>query len=95
MCRLYVVEGIDRFTRAKYAGRHAAAFMAGYVLSGRVEAAARRINRYLSDHGRAAEALAACTVLTEAWARTSRHPRRSPAAPIELHHAFLTFQAAP
>ena len=91
LCRLYVVDGIDRFASGKYAERHAVAFMAGYVLSGSVDAAAGRINRYLSDHDRAAECLTACTALSAAWARSSRHSRRPPAAPIDLHHAFLTF----
>ena len=95
LCRLYVVEGMDRFKTGQYADRHAVAFMAGYVLSGSVEAAARGINRYLSGRGRAGECLRACTVLAETWARSSRHPRQPPAAPIDLHHAFLTFQATP
>ncbi len=95
LCRLYVVDGIDRFARGKYAERHAVAFMAGYVLSGTVGAVTSRINRYLSGRGRAAEHLNPCTVLAQAWARSSRHPRHPPAAPIELHHAFLTVQAVP
>lgn len=95
LCRLYVVEGIDRFTGAKYAGRHTVAFMAGYVLSGSVGEVAHGINRYLSRHRRAAEHLTSCTVVAAAWARSSRHSRLSPAAPIDLHHAFLTFEAVP
>ena len=91
LCRRYVVDGIDdRFISAKYAGRHRVAFMAGYVLSGSVDAVVRRINRHLSNRGRAAERLGFCTVLSEAWARSSSHPRPAP-PPIELHHAFLTF----
>ena len=94
LCRRYVADGIvDRFVSGKYAGRHRVAFMAGYVRSGSVEAVVRRINQHLSN-GRAAECLGSCTVLAEAWARSSSHPR--PARPsIELHHAFLTFPAAP
>ena len=95
LCRLYVVEGIDRFTSGKYAGRHTVAFMAGYLLSGSVGAVARGINRYLLRQGRADEHLTSCTVVAAAWARSSRHPRLAPAAPIDLHHAFLTFQAVP
>ncbi|MDE0446494.1 MAG: hypothetical protein OXH96_07440 [Spirochaetaceae bacterium] len=95
LCRLYVVEGIDRYTSTKYAGRHTVAFMAGYVLSGSVGAVAHGINRYLSRHDRAAERLTSCTVVVAAWARSSRHPRPPPAAPIDLHHAFLTFKAVP
>ena len=69
--------------------------MAAYVLSGSVDAATGGINRYLSGRGRAAERLNPCTVLTEAWARSSRHPRQPPATPIDVHHAFLTFRAVP
>ena len=95
LCRRYVVDGIDdRFVSGKYAGRHRVAFMAGYVLSGGVDAVVRRINRHLSNRGRAAERLGFCTVLAAAWARSSSHPRPAP-PPIELHHAFLTFPAAP
>ena len=95
LCRRYVVDGIDdRFISGKYAGRHRVAFMAGYVLSGSVDAVIRRINRHLSERGRAAECLDSCTVLSEAWARSSSHPRPAPPS-IELHHAFLTFSAAP
>ena len=96
LCRRYVADGIDdRFRTEKYASRHTVAFMAGYVLSGSIEDTAARINRYLSRHRRAAECLNPCTVLTAAWARSSRHPRRLPAASIDLHHAFLTFRAVP
>lgn len=95
LCRLYVVEGLDRFTSGKYAGRQTVAFMAGYVLSGSVGAAADGINRYLLRQGRDAEHLRSCTVVAAAWARSSRHPRLPPAMPIDLHHAFLTFQTVP
>ena len=95
LCRRYVVDGIDdRFASAKYAGRHRVAFMAGYVLSGSVDAVTCQINRYLSNRGRAAERLASCTVLCAAWARSSRHPRPRSLEPIDLHHAFLTVPAA-
>ena len=95
LCRLYVVEGMDRFKSGKYADRHAVAFMAAYVLSGSVDAAACGINRYLSRQRRAAEHLTSCTVLAEGWARTSLHRRQPAAAPIDVHHAFLTFQPSP
>ena len=95
LCRRYVVGGIDRFKSGQYADRHAVAFMAGYVLSGSVDAAACGINRYLSRQRRAAEHLTSCTVIAEAWARTSLHCRQPRAAPIDVHHAFLTFQAVP
>lgn len=91
LCRLYVVKGIDRFRQGKYAGNHALAFMAGYLLSGGADAAVAGINGYLSRQVREPEHLTSSTVLPEAWARSSRHPRPEPAAPIELHHAFLEF----
>lgn len=60
LCRLYVVEGIDRFKAGKYAGQHVVAFMAGYVLSGSVDAAATGINQYLSNQRRNGERLTSC-----------------------------------
>ena len=70
--------------------------MAGYVLSGSIEAALGGINRYLANRGRAAERLAPCTALPATWARSSCHPRPSSDPPlIDLHHAFLTFPPAP
>lgn len=94
LCRLYVVEGIDRFRTGQYSHRHVVAFMAAYVLSDSVDVAVGGINRYLSGRGRGAEGLNSCTVVAEAWARSSGHPRPS-AAPITLHHAFLTFRSVP
>lgn len=94
LCRRYVVDGIeDRFISAKYASRHQVAFMAGYVLSGSIDAVVERINQVLENRGRSAELLSDCTVVPAAWARSSRHPRSAPAPPIDLHHAFLTFPA--
>ena len=90
--RQYVVEGIDRFSKAKYAGNHALAFMAGYLLSGGADDATAGINRYLSGQGRETEQLTCSTVLDETWVRSSRHPRPKPLAPIDLHHAFLAMQ---
>ena len=92
LCRQYVVEGIDRFSRGKYAANHALAFMAGYLLSGGADDATAGINRYLSGQGRETEQLTCSTVLDETWVRSSRHPRPKPLAPIDLHHAFLAMQ---
>ena len=94
LCRLYVVEGMDRFSTGKYAGNHALAFMAGYLLSGGADEAAAGINGYLSRRGRVCEHLESSTVVQEAWARSSRHPRPASPVPIELHHAFLAFRPA-
>ena len=91
LCRLYVVEGIDRFKKGKYAGQHFVGFMAGYVLSGNVDAATTRINKYLSNQGRDGESLMPCTVLSEAWARSSNHTRPGMLTLIDLHHGFLQF----
>ena len=90
--RQYVVKGIDRFSSAKYAGNHALAFMAGYLLSGGADDATAGINRYLSGQGRETEQLTCSTVLDETWVRSIRHPRPKPLAPIDLHHAFLAMQ---
>ena len=95
LCRLYVVKGMDRFKTGKYAGQHTVGFMAGYVLAGSVDAAATGISQYLSGQGRDAEHLTSCSVFSEAWARSSSHPRPVPLAPIDLHHAFLLFWPAP
>lgn len=91
LCRLYVREGIDRFKGTKYGERHAVGFMAAYLLSGDAHSATAGINRYLSGRGRESDQLNACTVVDADWARSSRHSRSEPAAPIDLHHAFLGF----
>jgi len=91
LCRLYVVEGMDRFSEGKYADNHALAFMAGYLLSGGADEAAAGINRYLSRQGRESERLESSTAVQEAWVRSSRHARPASQAPIDLHHAFLAF----
>jgi len=95
LCREYVLEGIDRFKTGKYAGRHAAGYMAGYLLSGGAPAAAAGVNGYLSRKARHAEHLGLSRLLARPWLWDSRHPRAAPSPPIELHHAFLGFQASP
>ena len=93
LCREYVKEGVRRFVRGakadsrypKYAAKHAFGFMAGYVLRGSAEGAAKRINNYLAE----AERLRSPTILREDWLRTSVHSRRRPLPQITLHHAFL------
>ena len=95
LCRKYVVEGIDRFATAKYAGNHAVGFMAGYVLSDDAQAATTGINRHLTRKGRQSEHLGPCSVPDEPGARrSSRHPRQAPRRPITLHHAFFGVRAS-
>ena len=95
LCREYVVEGIDRFVKGKYAGNHADGFMTGYLLSGDAQAAVKRVNQYLSRKKREPERLESSTVLGVPWARSSRHVRPAPAGPITLHHAFFGLRPAP
>lgn len=93
LCRLYVLEGIDRFKGTKYGDRHAVGFMAGYLLSGDAGSATEGINRYLSGRGRRSDHLNTCTVFDADWARSSQHSRPRSIATIDLHHAFLGFIA--
>ena len=94
LCREYVVNGIDRFRTGKYAGNHAAGFMAGYLIAGDAGAAAHGVNRYLnagrknhaSRHG---ENLKPSPLVAEPWAWASHHPREAAPA-VALHHAFLS-----
>lgn len=89
LCRLYVVEGIDRFRGGKYGADHAQDFMVGYVFQSEIGGAVAGINRYLARQGREAESLTDSEVLAEPWVRQSCHVRKSK-RPIRLHHAFLT-----
>lgn len=95
LCRLYVVEGIDRFDSGKYAGSHSVGFMTGYLLSGDADAAVMGINRYLTRTRRGREHLQSSTAIDEPWVWSSRHPRPSRTTPIDLHHAFLGFHPIP
>ena len=95
LCRLYVVCGIDRFKKGKYASSHTTGFMAGYLLSGDPPSAACGINRYLDGRKRPDDRLWACTIRDEPWARSSVHQRPELNRPITLHHAFLSFRLAP
>ena len=86
LCREYVDDGIDRFRSGKYAANHAAGFMAGYLIAGAADEAARGVNRYLNSD----ENLAPSTLVDEPWAWTSWHPRAEAPA-ISVHHALLPF----
>ena len=92
LCRLYVVEGIDRFKTRKYAANHAVGFMAGYLLSGDAGSATAGVNKHLTRKGRQSEHLTSLRPPNASWVRSSRHPRPAPA---ELHHAFLSLRPAP
>lgn len=94
LCREYVVEGIDRFRKGKYAGNHSTGFMIGYVIASDVTTATTGINGYLTRKSRDDENLESSSILNEPWTRQSRHPRTR-ASTIELHHAFLTFGKQP
>ena len=94
LCRLYVVEGIDRFQTGKYARNHKVAFMVGYLISGETAAAVSGINKYLSGKGREAERLEPSNIIKASRTWKSVHPRTGSSA-IELRHAFFRLKAAP
>lgn len=94
LCRLYVIEGIDRFQTGKYAGNHRVAFMTGYLISGNAVAAVSGINQYLTGKGRQAEYLEPSDVIKDSYTWKSAHPRTI-SSPIELHHAFFRLEAVP
>ncbi len=91
LCREYVREGIDRFVSGQYGARHLVGFMAGYLDAGDANLATEEINRYLADWNRHDDVLGPSTEVKADWARSSRHARAAPDAPIDLHHAFLAF----
>ncbi len=90
LCREYVVQGIDRFQSGKYGGNHSTGFMIGYVISGDIQSAILRINRYLEGKSRTAETLKLSNIINQSWVRESTHLRNS-GYPIRLHHVFLEF----
>ena len=95
LCRLYVVEGMDRFVSGKYASSHAIAFMCGYLQSDNADMAVAGINRYLRGKERANEGLRLSSILREQWARTSHHSRPKDLDDVDIHHAFFEFNASP
>ena len=95
LCRLYVIEGIDRFQAGKYASNHRVGFMVGYLLSCDATAAVSGINRYLTSKERDAECLKPSNAINESCTWESDHPRTSSSSPIQLHHAFFRLKAAP
>lgn len=89
LCRQYVVGGIDRFRKGKYAERHAYGFMAGYLLSGDGVMAVRGINRYLRGRGRMTEHLTRSREISVVECWSSRHSRGTGWEAICLEHVFL------
>lgn len=89
LCRLYVVEGIDRFRSGKYGADHAQDFMVGFVVQGDVGDTVAGINRYLTGRQRHLDRLTDSDVMAEPWAWQSRHLRLG-RNPIVLHHALLS-----
>ncbi len=89
LCRLYVTEGIDRFKSGKkYGVNHNTGFMVGYTIHGPTSDAVAGINRYLGRHDRCDDRLMPSCLITDSWARLSKHARPD-RGPVELHHAFL------
>ena len=95
LCREYVVEGVDRFVTGKYARNHAVGFMVGYLLSSDAGSAAAGVNAHLTRKRRQSEHLGRCVIADRPWARSSRHPRATPAEPIAIHHAFFALRPTP
>ncbi len=93
LCRLYVVEGINRFQTGKYAQDHRVAFMVGYLISCEAAAAVSGINKYLTGKGRQTEHLGPANIIKESRTWKSAHPRTG-SSPIELHHSFFRLKAA-
>lgn len=92
LCRLYVVEGIRRFAIGQYAGKHASAFMAGYLLIGHAEEAVGRINGYIEQQGEPSEILHLSTDFDHPQAWHSKHARPQILQPVEIYHVILEFR---
>lgn len=89
LCRLYILEGIDRFKIGKYGRDHRVGLMVGYLIEGTEEEAVTRINLYLSNHDRNDEMLRKSEVVQASWAWVSEHDRPNVLEQIQLHHAHL------
>ena len=94
LCRLYVVEGIDRFQTGKYAGNHSVGFMVGYIISSDATATVSGINQYLTKKGRKAECLKRSNIIKKSCVWGSSHSRTNSPFPIKLNHAFFKLKAA-
>ena len=92
LCRLYVINGIDRFATGKYGAKRARGFMAAYVTSGTPREAADGVNRYLRGHREGAEYLVderRPVATFSVWASSHSRPRETP---VRLRHLFLEFR---
>lgn len=92
LCRLYVVEGIDRFTSGKYARNHETAFMVGYVITGTCVAAVDGVNGYLERRARPQDQLEQLPGMDRSTWRS--HHSRTSGFPIVLFHTFLMGRAS-
>lgn len=92
LCRLYVVEGIDRFKNGKYAWNHATAFMVGYVIAGTRVAAIDGVNGYLQRQARPQDQLEEWLPGANRSTWRSRHSRTSGSS-IVLFHTFVAARA--
>jgi hypothetical protein len=90
LAREYVIEGIDRFRKGKYAENHRRGFMIGYVLVGSPQKVVDGVNRYLTGRFRSPEALTVSPLVKVMNTWQSEHPRESE-GPIKLEHAMLAF----
>lgn len=92
LCRLYVVEGIDRFKTGKYARDHATAFMVGYVSEGTCLAAVDGVNGYLERQARPQDQLEEWLPGADRSTWRGSHSRTS-GFPIVLFHTFVAVGA--
>ena len=94
LCRLYVLEGIDRFVSGKYGRQHKCGFMIGYLIAGNTHDSTSCINRYLASKGRTSEMVVPSNVIPR-WTWISSHKRSISSDSIMLHHVFLKLRQKP
>ena len=91
LCRLYVVEGINRYKSGKYALNHSIGFMIGYLISrDTIDNVVLCINNYLRKNSLVTEELVLFGDIDKPWAWSSTHPREK-SSKIKMYHAFLSF----
>lgn len=94
LCRLYVLEGIDRFVIGKYGRQHQFGYMVGYMIGGNVRESTSCINRYLVSKGRSSELIRPSN-MNFPWTWFSSHKRSTSADLIALHHVFVKVRQDP